>query len=460
MGSHRGAFERDEVVVARKVGIAGFLVAIAIAGLQFQGAGVDIPGVSVIPMTTLICSLALPLVLLLYPQYPSNVLIAVGVFAGYAVLHSLIWVLLDEYAASDMSQMRLEATVRQLLALFGGLSVFLVLRTLFVRLPDRILTHWMLWWSIPSLLLATLNILWGITGLSGFGDIVVGVRSALVPGGYIDPHRATGLSLEPAYFAIYLVIVVLPACLLTLTEYGRGRRLLYRIWLVLAVISLAWTFSLIGFFLVGAMAAAIFLMAEFRQKFKLAAGFVVVVGILASISLFAPNNYLIAQFEHVRTLMSGEGAYNDSSGDIYYSNLGPVMALPHSLVILGYGLGGSAIHLDDILPEEGRDLIARIRWEELPQLGTLAGRVLADLGLIGIALLGVVFWVVWRKIDRLPQRALHRALWLGLLLAIVVKLGSFAFPYLWVWLAYWDASEHKLRNVYLSQTDLIITPRH
>lgn len=324
--------------------------------------------------------------------------------------------------------------------------MFLVLRTLFVRLPDRVLIHWMLWWSIPSLLLAVLNILWGVTGLSGFGDIVVGVRSALVPGGYIDPYRATGLSLEPAYFAIYLAIVVLPACIFALTECGRGRKPLYLIWLVLTAICFAWTFSLIGFFLVAAMAVAIFLMAKFRQKLKLVAGFAVVAGILASISLFVPNNYLMAQFEHVRALILGEGVHNDSSGDIYYSNLGPVMALSHSLVILGYGLGGSAIYLDDILPDEGRDLIARIRWEELPQLGTLVGRVLADLGLIGIALLGAVFGVVWRQIDGLPQKALHRALWLGLLLAMVVKLGSFAFPYLWVWLAYWDASQHKLRR--------------
>jgi hypothetical protein len=323
------------------------------------------------------------------------------------------------------------------------------MRKAFLYMSDKQFIKFVIWGTLPALALALLNIFWGALRQNWAGVIVQGVRDWISPMGYTAPMRASGFSSEPSTFAAVLVIVVLPVILMKFATKHYSKR--YVVLLVITILSISWTFSSVGIILLFVLLIVGMMIGPGKRIMaRIAGGFFVVLVMFVS---FFPNNQI---FRHAGTFLAG--ATNVSFNDRLYGTIGPFMSSFTSMTMIGYGLGGTSIHFNDIVPANQRAEILAARWKELPSLGTLIGRIYAEIGAPGLILFLFFIYITFRELRVTmgsgppPFRAIAlAAARLGFIITLVSLTNAFAsfhMPYLWLWMAVIDSryilrSEHK-----------------
>lgn len=390
----------------------------------------------IIPLTSILAVLFLPFTV-------TNIRITplfrvVVLFVIFTLLHSIVALFIDVIFSGE-GEVRIFAWVRQVIALVIGLSVFLVLRRTLVYVSDRFLSYAVIAGALPALTVALLNLFWGLTDNTFAGTIVTNARAALGLGSW--PQRASGLSLEPAHFAFYLVIIVIPITLFIIII--SRRRLLWLILLILSLIAFIWTVSTSGLIILLCLMLAGILLGPRRDLFIIAL-FCILMSVIGYVNLF-PNSYAVIQIKHLLT-----GNWTVSAIDRFYSTFGPFINALSSYTLIGYGLGGTSTHFSEIIPTSVQSVIASVRWEEMPNLGNLIGRILAETGLIGLCLFIIMVFIGFQELNSLCKSSISGSEIIFLKvarLAIISFLvgatvgghGSFALPYLWFWLAVIDS---------------------
>ncbi len=409
--------------------------AIMLLSLQFQTVPLGIKA-QILPPSSLLALLFLPFMLHSIPRSP--LLSAVLLFGGYAAVHSSIGLFVDMMAIGG--DMRFVAWSRQFFALVAGVATFLVMRKAFLSMTDGQFLKFVVWGTIPALALAMLNILWGALGQGWAGAIVEGIRDWISPMGYTSAMRASGFSSEPSTFAAVLVVVVLPVILMLFSWRGYEKR--YLALLVVTILAITWTFSSVGIILLLVLLfAGMFLGPGKRLMMKIASGFFLL--LVMVVALF-PNNQI---FRHAGSLLAG--ASNISFNDRYYGTVGPFMTTFSSLSMVGYGLGGTAVHFNEIVPANQRAAIMAVRWKEMPGLSTLVGRIYAEIGLAGLMLFLFFIFITFREIRATMRTgpptvrrlflATARLGFITTLVSLSTAFGSFHMPYLWLWMAVIDS---------------------
>jgi hypothetical protein len=401
------------------------------------------------PLTSLLAILALPLVVLSSRGFRATPLLAiVGAFWGFAAVHSVV-ALGIEAVTGTVEANRLVAWERQLLALSAGCAVFFVLRSTLTVLDARRVGKLVAWSALPGMVLALVNVLWGAGGWTAAGRVVTAVRVLVVPRGLSSAMRAAGFCFEPAHFAFYLAVVVLPATL-TLALANRGERPRVIVVLAAELIAFVWAFSITGYVVLGGMLLAL----AFGRSTRRAAlvSLAATAATIAILALVFPDNYLPFQARWLWSALKQHdwSAFPPSAVVVIFGTLGPFARAFSSLNLLGYGLGGTATHLAAMVPATGQAIITAASWAGMPTLTTSLGRVFAETGLAGLVLFAGMWLVAFRTIGRLRRAttgdraatvmlsAASLAL-VGLAVGHTIKFGSFALPYMWFWLAYVDS---------------------
>jgi len=391
----------------------------------------------IIPLTSLLAVFFLPFTMDRIRMTPLFKMVAL--FSVFVLLHSVVALFID-VVASGAGEVRVFAWFRQVVALVMGLSVFFVLRRTLTSVSDRFIIYVIIAGALPALTLALLNVLWGLAGSAWAGVIVRDIRSTLIPLGYTSPSRASGLSLEPSHFAFYLVTIVIPICFVKLMMSRRLFQCIILFGLVLT--ALVWTLSTTGFVTLFCFSLLGLLLGPERRLFGISTSIVLLVVLGAFI--LVPNNYLVYA---VKKLVSGQ--WGLSIINHVYGSIGPLLKGGSSYVLLGYGLGGIATHFKEIVPEVAWQSIQAVSWEGLPSLGSLFARILAESGLIGLLLFASVIIVSFRESKCKASRSINspnrslirigRLALIALLIGQTIGKGSFALPYLWLWLAIIDS---------------------
>lgn len=394
----------------------------------------------IVPLTSTLALLFLPFVLIRVKVTPLSKM--VFFFACWVLLQSVIALSIDVFALGAR-EVRVLAWARQVVALIAGLSVFFVLRRTLKNVSNKFIMYAVIAGALPALLLALLNMLWGLTGSAWAGDIVSSFRLTLIPLGYTSPARASGFSLEPSHFAFYLAVIVLPTCCAAFAAEPGLSKYKWAILLGLALMAFAWTFSTTGVIVLLTFVFAGLFLGPRRGLFFF---LVVVILLLASafLTLF-PNNYAIRQISSLTP-----GQWSLSIIGRFYSTFGPFKNMLSSYTVIGYGLGGTVTHFTEILPPEAQQAIAAVSWEEIPNLRSLTGRLLAETGLVGLSLFALTIIVSLQQLkkiftfdgnDRLTTLLLGNArlALIAFLVGSTIGHGSFALPYFWVWLALIDS---------------------
>jgi len=359
-------------------------------------------------------------------------------FVAFVLIHSLFALLID-IVVLNVGDIRVLAWARQVIALGMGLAVFLVLRRTLISSSNRFVVYSIIVGAVPAILLAMLNILWYLTGNALAGDIVTVIRSAL-DYSFISPARVSGLSQEPAHFAQYLSIIVIPAASIAILTFKN--RAFWFIVLCACIVSFIFTFSVTGFVVLMSAILSGILFGPRRELFVVL--MIVLLGVTAvGLTLF-DNNYAVIQVGRLF------GVWSLSITSRFYGAFGPFMKSFSSYTLLGYGLGGTATHFTDVVPEFVQSDVASVHWEDMPNLGPLIGRLLAETGLLGLILFTAIIIVCFREISFVSRHASNQT---EILFIKIIRIGiiaycigpglfgpgSFALPYLWVWLAVVDA---------------------
>ena len=406
------------------------------------------------PLASLIALVALPAAAGRVRALPrSPVLIAVLGFVLFAAAHSVVALGIDALVCGP-SALRTAAWLRQLAALAAGASVFVVLRVTLFALRDGAVARAVAIGALPGVVLALVNVAWGTLRVAPAAHIVTVARYMMlppglsVPGHFADPERASGFCLEPSHFSIFLAAVAIPATFVWLV--AARRRWLPALVIAAAGIALLWTFSVTGV----AVAAGILLALALATRLRRAALVMLAAGAVALVALIVafPNNYIVFQAGRVVSLLAhGDLAHLPPSVTVVvFGTVGPFARVLSSLNLLGYGLGGTATHAGAILPAAALHDIGMVSWPDMPNLTTSPGRVFAETGLAGLILFTSMWVTALRRLagpaDAPPAggvasvaRAAAFAGLVGLAIAHTIKIGSFAVPFVWFWLAYVDA---------------------
>lgn len=433
------------------LGLAGFAV---LATLGFETVPLPLRA-QIVPLASCIAALALPLVVVTArrPRW-TPVAKTVAAFVLFAAVHSLVALAVD-FSAHGVSHVRLVAWLRQLGALGAGAAAFMVLREAMRRLSDRAVVVAVSLGGLPGVLLGVLTVLWGGLGVAPAGWVVRTARAAMLPPGlwvpsyFSDPRRAAGFCFEPSHFAILLATTLIPATLVWLV-IDRDAPAAPVVVLALEGAAFAWTFSGVGVAVVAGMFAALVARGHLRRS-ALAAAAAAAVAVVLSV-LLVPDNYIAYQGHKViSSLEAGDLQSLPVSVTIpLFATLGPFARAFSSLNLLGYGLGGASTHIAEIMPRIAVHDIEAGSWSGMPDLATAVGRVFAETGLVGLVLFVGLWVVAFRALRRSrslrPIRPPSPAAGLaagtalvGLAIAYTIKIGSFALPFLWFWLAYVDA---------------------
>ncbi|MBL0176435.1 MAG: hypothetical protein IPP94_14420 [Ignavibacteria bacterium] len=412
-----------------------FIGALLLLTLQFQTLPFNV-NVQLLPLTTALALLFFPFIVRDIPRSP--LLSVIGLFTGYAVLHSMLALGVDMMA--NPGDIRFYAWFRQLVAVLAGVVTYLVLRSCMLAVEDRDVIRYMILGAIPSLLLAGLNIVWGTLGLGWAGEIVKTVRSVVSPEGFTSPMRATGFATEPASLATSLVTVLLPVFLYELGTRRPSMGMLFV--LVLSLLAFSWAFSLTGVLLLLLVLISGVILGPSRKMLSiLMVSFVAlsVAGIVLS-----PGNQIM---RHLTVLSAG--GENISFTDRYYSAFGPFLSIFTSWSSVGYGLGGVATHFTDVIPPDVALEIVWAKQEGLPSLTSIFGRVFAETGIIGWLLFLSMFVVAFRSVAALlkaesspEKRRLYACFRIGLVavvFSLFFSIGPYHTPYLWLWIALIDS---------------------
>ena len=407
----------------------------------------------IVPLAALIAAIALPASLGKLRALPrSPVLVAVAAFVLFATVHSVVALAIDAFVCGP-SPIRTMAWLRQLAALAAGAAVFAVLRVTLPALPERAVVRTVALGAVPGVLLAIANVAWGALGVRAAARLVRTVRYTViplglrVPGDFANPVRASGFCFEPSHFSVFLATVVIPVSVVWLV---RSRRRWFPIALIaLEVFSLLWAFSITGVVVAAGMLLALALASRFRRwaLLALASG----AATLLALTVAFPKNYITYHVVRV-TSMFARGDLRHlpvSVTVVFFGTFGPFARALSSLNVLGYGLGGTSTHLAAILPPAALRDIGLASWPDMPNLTTSAGRVFAETGIVGFALFVAMWAVALRRLAHASEsappglstasRIAAMAGLVGLAIAHTIKVGSFALPFLWFWLAYVDS---------------------
>lgn len=411
------------------------IAAILLLSLQFQTLPIRIQ-IQSLPLTTVFALLFLPFVIGRIPRSP--LLSILAIFFGFVFLHSLILLLVDLFA--NQPDTRFIAWARQSFALFAGIATFLVFRTAFLHVSLQQIFKFIAWGTIPALLLSVLNILWGAFGQGWAGGIVVGIRDFMSPDGYTSPLRATGFATEPASLATSLVVTLLPVLFVYFDQ--KRNRFWTIVLLILATASFMWTFSTVGLLLMLGVLGAGLLFGPKRKIILLV--FTLFVGATLMVTFLFPSNQIL---RHAGAIAAGRA--NVSFTDRFYSAVGPFMEGLSSYSIVGYGLGGISTHFREVLPTQFQAEILATKWKEFPNLAILFGRVFAETGAIGFLLFLSAIYATFRELrfvirgDNNPQSTLaYLSIRLGFVaacIAMLISIGPYHTPYLWLWMALIDS---------------------
>lgn len=398
------------------------------------------------PWTTAAGLALLPLVAVVGAWRPTTAVArAVWMFAGFAVAHSVIAVAI-EAVAGGATPTRLLAWARQIAALGSGVALFAAMRAALPLVGTGRAARAISLASLPALALAGLN---ALAALAHWGDpfrVEKAIRQVFVPLGYTWWQRASGLSTEPSHLAFLVAAMTVPVTLaLVRASRGAGRAG----WIAMLagqLGALAWTFSGTGYLVLGVALAAALLTPWRRLALWSVTG---ALGAMLLLVAVRPVNYVTLRLEYLAFSVSGDGGPVDETvGNTLAGAVGPPLRLGSSLVAVGYGLGGTSTHLEDVLPRAWTKSVRRVSWERMPNLRSLTGRILAETGLLGLGLFAWMIVAAWRglahgglgggtSLDREMVTAARVAM-VAMLAGYVVKYGSFASPYLWIWLALAD----------------------
>ncbi|MEN3037653.1 MAG: hypothetical protein ABDI07_00615 [Candidatus Kryptonium sp.] len=309
---------------------------------------------------------------------------------------------------------------------------------------EKFLCYSVILLSIPSIIIGFMNALWGLLNLSFLGEIVIFLRGLFAPYGYISKLRSSGLSLEPSTYAGFLGLIVFPFGFLL----WRYSKILSALIILLAIVSFIWTFSLSGFILVAFMSILGLIFFAGKRKLFFTFLLLTLIVFVIVVSVFSWSQVV----RHLGSIFVG-GA-NISLTDRLYSTVGPFMQSFSSFVIVGYGIGGVGFHLDEILPKEAYFEIIRsgIRWKEFANLGTLVGRIYSEMGLIGLFLFSMIFFMAFRQLNMILKNAKNEKTFYqtafvilgGLFLTLAYLFGSYHNPYIWFWLSIIDKKYYEM----------------
>lgn len=424
---------RLPIAIWRPFAVISFLL---LFSLSFESIPLPIEA-QIVPLASLFALLFLPFTIT--RLYITPLLKLVVLFGLFVLLHSIVALFVD-VTAPGAGQIRVLAWARQVAALVAGLSVFLVLRRTLVSVSDRFIILAVVAGALPALAVGLLNVFCGLTGSTFACNVVTGIRSTLVPLGFTAPSRASGLSLEPSHFAFYLATIVVPIAFIGFTALKKS--LLWVTLLVCTLIAFMWTLSTTGLIVLSSLALGGVLLGPRRGVFVVAT--VVLFASAVGVAMWLPNNYAIVQ---IQSLASGD--WSISVVRRFYSTFGPVVNSLSSYTLLGYGLGGTSTHFNEIVPAFAQADMVAVTWEAMPNLSSLIGRILAETGLFGLLLFILIVFVEVKEVRSICQKSASRRQILFLkvaqlavfafLVGSMFDYGSFSLPYFWFWLAVIDS---------------------
>lgn len=393
-----------------------------------------------IPLTSLLCVMLLPALSLKKQMSFTPLCFAVITFFIFIAIHSILALLIESmFYAIEFT--RIYAWLRQLMAVLAGISVFLILRLLFLKMSETSIVKAILIGALPSLFFCLLQIVSNIIDSTILLHLIETLREVLIPFGYNGQTRLSGLSFEPSTFAFYLDVIVLPFIFLVILE-AKSFDILMNLFLVLTLTILGATFSSIGLVVLGCM-LIISIFHNYKKKYFFL--FILMIGgVYYILNLIFPYNYMILQIKLVL-----RGYMSDTLSDRFYGTISPFFKFFNSYIALGYGLGGTATHFYDIIPEQAQRFISSVRWENMPSLSTLMGRIFTETGLLGLTLFAMIPITGFMEINKIKKSVditlrknllyVARIALIGTLAGYTIGFGSFALPYLWFWLALIDS---------------------
>lgn len=427
-----GTYRTSIDLIFDRGGLLAAVAGLLLVTMQFQTTPLGLQAQN-IPLTSVLALLCLPLALLRIPRSPLMTLVTV--FACYVILQSLAWLVVDLLGGD--ADMRIISWARQSGAFVAGMATFTVLRSAMMFLDDRQIVRYVMWGTVPLFILSMVNIAWGALGMEWAGEVVQAAREILVPRGYTSAMRATGLATEPSTLAGSIVVIVLPFLLFLGSQ--REYRWAFIGLLVVTTMTFGWTFSFSGLILLVMVLMMGVVLGPDRRMMVVVIAVFLVLGLLALV-LFPSNQVL----RHTAALALGRE--NISFIDRFYSTFGPFLQSFSSLTTVGYGLGGTVSHFREMVPADVQADILAVKWKELPNLGTLVGRIFGETGLIGFSLFSSIIGLALFQIKKTlgvvenPRFLLiARFGLLASLLSSAMIFGSFHTPFLWFWLALADS---------------------
>lgn len=416
----------------KAIAVIGVMMVLA---LGFERIPIPLPvAAAAIPGYTLLAvAVALPVVLYTRRVVLTPLSKVVFLFVLFMIIHSIAGVLVDLTLAGAGAP-RVIAWIRQVISITAGTAVFLVTREIVSEQSDRqVITLGLLAAALP-ILVATMTATTALLNVGAPGAVADVIRQTLELRAL---NRSAGLSLEPSHFGYYLATGVTPLLIAGFYADINDRALvLGSIGVAVSLIGAASVTS--GIVMFGLFGSAVLFGPRRRVATILA---VVIFGCGMLVLVLAPNSYPAIQIKDLIT-----GNWNLSIQTRAWSTLGPLRAYvltPRAM--LGYGLGGVSVHLPTLVPESAIAGIRGVTYNQMPNLNSMLGRILADGGVVGATLFIWMFRTALRQALHV-QRALKRPalmtvapLALGAIaVGSAIGYGSFALPFLWFWLALID----------------------
>jgi hypothetical protein len=294
----------------------------------------------------------------------------------------------------------------------------------------------MVWGIVPSLILGVLGVLCIETGSGQIASLLLAIRRFMVPNGAHDVTRISGLASEPSHYGLFVGAYALPAVFAAWsTRAFRPRWLVLLLGLLL--VTVIYTNSGTG---LAAVFLSLLVAALFGPGKGLALG--LCLGAAAALAYFIATGKAWYLTYHLTMLAVGEPTVSFTTRTL--STLGPLVALREDpLVLVGVGLGGTSVRLEDVVPVAVAQQIREVSWEGNPTLKTLWGKILAETGVLGAVFFAAFALAALRRGLSASRLARGAALahasksaasaLLASLLIHAIGFGTYTFPYLWLW---------------------------
>lgn len=357
----------------------------------------------------------------------------------YAICFSLIF-LLFSLLYSNSGVGLFISFLRQAISLTIGIICFFVLRGFFFYFGYKAV-KWIILGSIPTLLICIIQISSYFVGFYQGVDFIDQLRFMIL-GPHISHNlgvRVSGLTAEPSHLGAYLSLILVPAIFLLFNRNSQAvisRKMLKTI-LFLTLLCLFFTISGTTIIIILAMTISYFVISK-QYSFKNISIFIFFSAVVIVSVAIIPNNYVLHQF------------INFSDGGLswvgkYGSSLGPIIMVGETGNIFGYGLGGTQSNIQNILPQEWREFLIKLDDNRTDpdnmRLKTLLGKIVAEMGLVGLLIFTAIIIkaISLTKINHQGEKNILIPTIIGVFVASSSgNIGSFAHPFLWLWIAFID----------------------